>query len=267
VRAEIFRQLATFLAAERRVALATVLAAPTAGAPRAGAPSAEGTGPGRQMLLTPEGERRGSLGSPELDDEVARRSGELLAARRSERFQVSVGEGEWEIFIDVHLPRPRLVIVGAVHTAIPLLTLARTLGFATAVVDPRGVFATRERFAEADALIREWPDEAFEHLPLNEATAVVLLSHDLKLDLPALKIVLASPVFYIGALGSKKTHEKRVRALAEAGFGPEEIGRIHAPVGLDLGGRAPEEIALAILAEIVAVGHGRRGGLTGKGEA
>ena len=148
------------------------------------------------------------------------------------------------------------MIVGAVHAAIPLITFAATLGFRTFVVDPRTAFATPERFAHADRLIAEWPDRAFAEIALNEATYVALLSHDLKLDLPALRLTLRSAVRYIGALGSKKTQAKRVAALVEEGFTDAEIARIHSPIGLDLGGRRPEEIAVSIIAEIVAVSHG-----------
>jgi xanthine dehydrogenase accessory factor len=161
-----------------------------------------------------------------------------------------------EGFLDLLPPPKKLVLVGAVHAAIPLVTLARALGFETIVVDPRGAFATPERFAHADRLLRAWPEEAFAELELDESTAVALLSHDLKLDLPALRLALARPVRYVGALGSKKTHAKRVVAMREAGLGEEAIARLRAPIGLDLGGRSPEEIALAVLAEIVAVWNG-----------
>lgn len=243
MRAEIYEQLKESLAAERLVALATVVAGP---------------GLGEQLLLWPDGRRLGSLGEGGLDGEVAAWAAERLAAQRNDRASFAVGGESAEVFLDVHPPPPQLILVGAVHTAIPLITFARALGFRTLVVDPRGAFATPERFAAADRLIREWPQEALPKLNLNESTYVALLSHDLKIDLPALRIALRSPVRYVGALGSTRTHAKRVAALEEEGFSEEELGRIHAPIGLDLGGRRPEEIAVSIIAEIVAVAHGKR---------
>jgi xanthine dehydrogenase accessory factor len=162
-----------------------------------------------------------------------------------------------ELFIQVFPPPPRLVIIGAVHIAIPLVSMAKLQGFHTTVIDPRKAFATLERFPHTDELITKWPDEALANLPLDEGTYFVTLSHDDKLDVPALKIALQHPVHYIGALGSRKTHAKRVEALIHDGADPEKIGRIHTPVGLDIGAVHPQEIALAVMAEIVAVRRGR----------
>lgn len=243
MKAEIYHALKGSLESERLVALATVVAGP---------------GLGEQLLLWPDGRRLGGLGDPALDEAVAVWAGEGLASQRNERRSFPVGEGSGELFLEIHPPPPQLILVGAVHTAIPLITFANTLGYRTIVVDPRGAFATPERFAHAHRLVREWPQEAFAGLALNESTCVALLSHDLKIDLPALRIALRSPVRYVGALGSARTHAKRVKALEEEGFSPEEIGRIHAPIGLDLGGRRPEEIAVSVIAEIVAVTHGKR---------
>lgn len=243
MKAEIYSALTSALAEERLVALATVVAGP---------------GLGGQLLLWPDGRRLGSLGDAAPADAVVSWGAERLADHRNERRTFGTGEAASEVFVEVHPPPPQLILVGAVHTAIPLITFANTLGYRTIVVDPRGAFATPERFAHADRLVREWPEEAFARLSLNESTAVALLSHDLKIDLPALRIVLRRPVRYIGALGSSRTHAKRAAALAEEGFSEAEIGRIHAPIGLDLGGRRPEEIAVSVIAEIVAVTHGRR---------
>ena len=165
-----------------------------------------------------------------------------------------------DLFFEVLPPAPELIIVGAVHVALPLISFAKTLGFSTTVIDPRKAFATPERFESSDRLIHAWPKEALAELTLHAATHFVVLSHDLKIDLPALEIALRSPARYIGALGSKKTHQKRVTALQEAGFSDQEIARIHAPIGLNLGGRRAQEIALAIMAQIVAVDHGQKGG-------
>ena len=240
---ECFERLATRLRDERLVAQATLLSLRSA---------AQGN-PGARLLLSPTGRLAGGLGSELLDRAATAKAHELFASFRAERFAV----GEAELFIEVLPPRPKLVIVGAVHTAMALVTFAKALGFSTVVVDPRTAFATAERFAHADRLLSEWPAEAFAKLDLNEATYIALLSHDLKIDLPALRLALASPARYIGALGSKKTHAKRVAALAEEGFTDQQIGRIHAPIGIHLGGRKPAEIAVSIIAEIVAVSHGR----------
>lgn len=213
-----------------------------------------GASPGAHLHLSADGPGAGSLGSPERDGALHSQSRDLLLSLRSTRIDLADGS---EVFVDIVPPPRKLVIVGAVHTAVALVSLARALGFQTLVVDPRGVFASPERFAHADRLIAEWPEEAFLEIGLDEATAVAVLSHDLKLDVPALKLALASPAPYVGVLGSKKTHAKRLAALREEGVADEDLARIHSPIGLDLGGRSPEEIALAILAEIVAVLNGR----------
>ena len=179
------------------------------------------------------------------------------ASFRSQRRTLPTGDVEVDVFFEIHPPRPKLVIVGAVHVAAALVTFARELGFKTIVVDPRTAFATPERFAHADELRTDWPDEALVKTGINENTYLALLSHDLKLDVPALKVALPSAARYIGALGSKKTHAKRLAALAEAGVVGAAVERIHNPIGLDLGGRRAEEIAMAILAEMIAVQHGK----------
>ena len=137
------------------------------------------------------------------------------------------------------------------------IRFAKVLGFRTIVVDPREVFATRERFEGADQILVSWPEEVLPEIGLHGGSYMAILSHDLKIDVPALELALQSPARYIGVLGSKKTHAKRVAALREKGFDDEEIARIHSPIGLDLGGRRAEEIALSVIAEMVAVGHGR----------
>lgn len=224
-----------------------------------------GSEAGRQLLIWPAGAEleghpgpTGGLGDNELDRQVSARARELFRTFASERAIYPVSEGEAaDVFLEIYPPKPRLIIVGAVHTAIPLVGFARTLGFRTILVDPRTAFATPERFPHADELITDWPDEALERIGLSENTYLALLSHDQKLDLPALRVALPSPVRYIGALGSKKTHNKRVSALREEGVAEELIGRIHNPIGLDLGGRRAEEMAVAIIAQILAVRHGR----------
>jgi xanthine dehydrogenase accessory factor len=158
-------------------------------------------------------------------------------------------------FVEPHNPKLRLVIVGAVHIAQALAPMAPAMGFAVTIVDPRRAFATPERFAGV-ALSHDWPDEAMAALAPDARTAIVTLTHDPKLDDPALDAALRSAAFYIGALGSKRTHAKRLARLAELGHGPESVARIHAPVGLDIGAETAAEIALSILAEIVAARRG-----------
>jgi xanthine dehydrogenase accessory factor len=157
-----------------------------------------------------------------------------------------------ELFLDVHLPPLQLIVIGAVHIAQHLAPLAVAAGYAVTIVDPRQAFATRERFPEV-RLIAEWPDEVLPDFALDEHTAMVLLTHDPKIDDVALKAALASDCFYIGALGSKRTHAARRERLLEAGISEQALARIHAPIGLDIGATGPVEIAVSIMAEITAV--------------
>ncbi len=247
MRAEIYDLLKACLDADRLAAVATVV-----GGPRRG----------RQLLFAPAaGEapaiRAGGLDSGKLESAIEDAVAEALASFKSRRGSFPTAEGECDVFVEVHPPRPKLIVVGAVHVASVLVTFANALGFRTVVVDPRTAFATPERFAHADELRHDWPDEALSALGIDENTFVALLSHDLKLDLPALEVALPSRARYVGALGSKKTHGKRVAALTEKGFSAEAIERIHNPIGLDLGGRRAEEMAVSILAEMIAVNHGK----------
>jgi xanthine dehydrogenase accessory factor len=176
------------------------------------------------------------------------------AALRDDKAGLATLDGErW--FVHPHNPPLRLIVVGAVHVAQALVPMAVTLGFAVTVVDPRGAFATPERFPGV-SLSADWPDEAMEALALDGRSAVVTLTHDPKLDDPALDVALRSPCFYIGALGSRRTHAKRVARLREAGHGDDAIARIHAPVGLDIAAVTAPEIALSVLAEVVAARRG-----------
>jgi xanthine dehydrogenase accessory factor len=158
-----------------------------------------------------------------------------------------------DLFLEVLTRSPTLSIVGAVHIAVSLVTMAQALGFYVRLVDARRAFATRDRFPSADELIVAWPQDALDPGHLRPQDALVVLTHDPKFDVPALEEALRSPVGYIGLLGSTTTQEKRRSALRERGFSEKDLARIHGPVGLNLGGRQPAEIALAILAEIVAV--------------
>jgi xanthine dehydrogenase accessory factor len=157
-----------------------------------------------------------------------------------------------DIFVQVINPAPRLFIVGAVHIAQALAPLASLVGYAVTVIDPRRAFATDARFPEM-TLISEWPDDAMERLAPDRRTAIVTLTHDPKVDDPALVAALRSPAFYIGALGSRKTHAKRTERLLAQGFSQEDIARIHGPVGLRIGAVTASEIAASILGELIAV--------------
>jgi xanthine dehydrogenase accessory factor len=180
--------------------------------------------------------------------------------------QRPLGDSDARIFIESFPPRPRLFVVGATHTAIPLVRMAAALGFRVSVIDPRTPFATHERFPEAHELRLEWPHEVLDAAGLDANCFVLTLTHDLKFDIPTLARALRSEVRYIGALGSRRTHERRKTRLRDEGFGDADLARIHTPIGLDIGARSPEEIALAILAEIVAVRHGRAGKPLAEGE-
>jgi xanthine dehydrogenase accessory factor len=161
-----------------------------------------------------------------------------------------------EQFIHVFQPTPRLVIVGAVHIAQKLAPLAQLAEFAVTIVDPREAFANAGRFGDTELSLL-WPDRGVESLAPDSATAIVTLTHDPKLDDPALMAALRSPAFYIGALGSRKTHGRRLERLRAAGFGDADLARLRAPVGLPIGAVSPGEIAVSIMAEIVATLHGR----------
>lgn len=181
---------------------------------------------------------------------------EARAALRDDASRtVTVDGATW--FVAAQNPPLRLIVVGAVHIAQALVPMALPLGFAVTVVDPRRAFATEERMGDRVAISTDWPDEAMTALAPDARTAVVTLTHDPKLDDPALEIALRSPAFYIGSLGSRRTHAKRLARLAEAGLTEAELAKIHAPVGLDIGAVSAPEIAVSILAQIVSA---RRGG-------
>jgi xanthine dehydrogenase accessory factor len=169
------------------------------------------------------------------------------AARADSSREVEIEGRNW--FLEVHNPPLELALIGAVHIAQPLAAMARLAGYAVRVIDPRAAFATQERFPGV-TLQRDWPDEAFAMRGLGSRTALVVLAHDPKLDDPALEAGLASPAFYIGALGSKKTHAARLERLAARGFPPDALSRIRGPAGLAIGARSPAEIALSILAQM-----------------
>ena len=164
-----------------------------------------------------------------------------------------------EVFIEPFRRPAHLVIIGAIHIAIPLHRLARLMGYRVTVIDARAKFATKERFPEADELVVAWPDEAMSKIVVDNSTYVVILTHDPKFDLPALRSVLKKDAGYIGAIGSRKTNQNRFDALRREGFTEEQLARVHGPIGLDFGSRGAEETALGILAEITAVRFGGSG--------
>jgi xanthine dehydrogenase accessory factor len=214
---------------------------------------------GKEILVTEAGKAEGSLGGG-LDGEAARLAIQALQEEQSQTFTLQTATGDpLLLFADVILPPPTLVMVGGVHITIALSTIAKALGYRTIVIDPRRLFGSQERFPHVDQLIQEWPQDAFSKIKLTRSTCVAMLTHDPKIDDPALKIVLDSPVFYIGALGSRKTQESRRQRLLADGLSPAQLDRIHGPVGIDLGAKTPDEIALSVMAEIISVRRGRKG--------
>lgn len=183
----------------------------------------------------------------------------LLSQGKSQTLTYDLPHGEYAVFIDVYPVLPQLVVIGATDTAIHLSSFGKALGYRVIVTDARAAFARRERFPSAERVLKGWPQDVLPTLRLDESTYAVLLSHDPKFDEPTLDILLPSPVRYIGAIGSRSTQEQRFARLRAAGYTEEQLNRVHGPIGLDLGGRSPEETALAILAEITAVRYGRSG--------
>jgi xanthine dehydrogenase accessory factor len=192
--------------------------------------------------------------APALNLSAAQRSAveEALAANKSGEIEI---EGR-RLFVQARVPDPRLIIVGAVHITQALAPMASLAGYEVIVVDPRRAFATAERFPGL-TLSHDWPDEALDAIKLDERSAVVTLTHDPKLDDPALDRALRSPAFYIGSLGSKKTHAARLHRLSEAGFDETALARIHGPAGLAIGAKSPAEIAISVLAQLTAARHGQ----------
>jgi xanthine dehydrogenase accessory factor len=188
------------------------------------------------------------------DGALATDSAIVAAARRAMEVGKSetVDIGGQKVFLNVYVPPPRLIVVGAVHIAQSLAPMATMLEFDVTVVDPRGAWATAQRFPGVN-VIQDWADEAFQAMGLDSSTAVVTLTHDPKLDDPALEAALKSDAFYVGALGSRRTHAKRKERLAEAGITDEQFARIHGPIGLNIGARSPAEIAVSILGQIIEV--------------
>ena len=184
-------------------------------------------------------------------------TGEVRLLERAPDSDLPVRDGDW--FVEPHRRAAHMVIIGAIHIAIPLHRLAKLMGYRVTVVDARSKFATSERFPEADEILLKWPDEALAGITLDRSTYVVILTHDPKFDLPALRSVVGKDVRYIGAIGSRKTNQNRFDELRHEGFTDEQLAAVHGPIGLDLGGRGAEETALAILAEVTAVRYNATG--------
>ena len=222
-----------------------------------------GPGMGSSMRIFEDGSISGSV--PGVPRESVRDS--ALAALKKESsasIEVQSDAGPVTLFLEVFPRQPRLVVFGGVQIAVALVPLANALGYWTIVADGRQAFIGRDRFPDADELIQAWPEEAFERIGLDAASYVCVLSHDPKFDEPALQVALRSPAAYVGAIGSRKTQAARRERLREAGLTDEQIGRLHGPIGLDLGGRQPAETALAILAEMTAVRYGGKAERTEK---
>lgn len=240
---EIYAEVSKRLAQEKGMAVATVVT----GEEHVGA----------KLLVLPGKQTQGSLGDAELEQLVLIDAEQAIWNGSAQTRVYRAGTRTYEVFVEGFPPPPRLIIVGAGHIAIPLTTFAKTLNYRVIVVDARAVFATRERFPHADEVIVEWPDTYLARADLNPSTAVAVLTHDPKFDEPTLKVALNYEVGYVGAIGSRKTGAERNERLLRQGLTSEQIQRIHGPIGLNLGGKAPEEMALAIMAEIVATHYGK----------
>ena len=238
---EIYPALKTCLEENQLVVLATLISGP---------------GLGNKLMCWPDGRTLGSLGSLALDAQALEWMQKQIATQETNWTSFQLAGEELQVFVDVFSPPARMIVVGAVHIAIPLVRLAKTLGYHTIVIDPREAFATRERFPHVDELIIEWPSAALEKLRLDEGTYIAVLSHDEKLDNPALRVALASPARYVGVLGTRKKIPQRFAALRELGVTDEQLNRLRAPIGIHLGAILPDEIALSILAEMVTARHG-----------
>ena len=245
----IFAALRDALRADAPVALATVI---------------EGPEPGAKLLVRPGQKPLGSLGDADLDRVVARDAqGELEAGLTGTRHYGLRGEArqrEVSVFIESFAPPPRMVIFGAVDFTAALVRVAKVLGYLVTVCDARPAFATAARFPQADEVVVDWPDRHLARVgpDLGPRDAVCVLTHDPKFDVPAIVAALRTRCGYLGAMGSRRTHAERVSRLREAGVGDDALARVMGPIGLAIGARTPEETAVSICAEIIALRTGRR---------
>jgi xanthine dehydrogenase accessory factor len=250
----IFERLRDAIRAEEPVALATVI---------------DGPGRGAKLLVVPDAPAEGTLGDPDLDRVVARDAlAELEAARSGVRHYGPQGQTTPEdledspvvlVFVESYAPPPQMWIFGAVDFTAALAKVAKVLGYRVTVCDAREIFATRRRFPMADEVVVSWPGPVFERrgASLGPRDAVCILTHDPKFDVPAVQGAVATSVGYIGVMGSRTTHDKRMQRLAEAGVSPAALARLMSPIGLDIGARTPEETAISICAEIIATRTGK----------
>ncbi|MFG2301433.1 XdhC family protein [Actinacidiphila glaucinigra] len=219
--------------------------------------------PGRALLVRPGGTYEGTLGDPERDRTTAAEARALLDAGRTATVGIGADGGRCgeplTLLVETNVPPPRLLVFGAIDFAAALVRVGAFLGYRVTVCDARPVFATALRFPEADEVVVDWPHRYLERTPVDGRTVVCVLTHDAKFDVPLLERALRMPVAYVGAMGSRRTHEQRLARLRETGLGEAELGRLRSPIGLDLGARTPEETALSIAAEFVAEGRGGTG--------
>ena len=245
---DLFTTLQDTIAADEPVSLATVIEGPNAGA---------------KLLARPDGDTIGTLGNDDLDRVVTRdMRGELAAGRTGVRHYGEHGEAREDtvaVFIESFAPPPRMVVFGAVDFTAALVRIGKVLGYRVTVCDARPVFATPARFPTADEIAVKWPNDLLDEIgdTLGPRDAVCVLTHDNKFDVPAITGALRTDVGYIGVMGSRKTHDNRTQRLVEAGVTPEQFERIMSPIGLDIGARTPEETAVSICAEIIALRTGR----------
>ncbi len=211
---------------------------------------------GRKLTRVIEGRSVGSI-APSLDSRITEEGAKLLQTGGTKVVDLPWQGEQAQVFLEVFRPSPSLLIVGATHTAISLCRLATEVGFQVTVIDARSALATPERFPDAERLIHAWPEEALVQVSLDSYSSLVVLTHDPKFDVPALACALHSQARYIGAQGSRVTHEGRKQQLRQQGFSDDDLARIRSPIGLDIGSRTPAELAVAILAEVLAVQYDR----------
>jgi len=242
----VYEVLRDCLRRDEPVALATVVT------------TIEAAGLGAKLLVRRGAGAVGTLGDPGLDAAASRDSlGALASGLSSLRHygpHGEIGQENVTVFVEAFSPSPRMIILGAIDFSAALASIARVLGYRVVVCDARPVFATRQRFPTADEVVIEWPDRYLSRVSpeLGAPDAVCVLTHDTKFDVPAIVAALATGVGYIGAMGSRKTKERREARLREVGVSDEDLARVHAPIGLDIGARTPEETAISICAEIIA---------------
>ncbi|MEU1005356.1 XdhC/CoxI family protein [Streptomyces tibetensis] len=226
---------------------------------------------GRALLVRPDGSYDGGLGgTPDLDRAALDRARGLLATGRTGTVELSEDgshcPGGLTLLVESAAPAPRMIVFGAIDFAAALARAGKFLGYHVTVCDARPVFATRARFPEADEIVVDWPDRYLRRTRTDGRTVLCVLTHDAKFDIPLLTEALRLPVAYVGAMGSRRTHEDRERRLRDVGVSERELARLRSPIGLDLGARTPEETAVSIAAEIIAARHGGTGTpLTGSG--